>query len=211
VSLINQDVPQSNVSNLPAFNGIEFNLTGADSYIQARAISTQSALPFAIYKGATYKPGGVKAVIQQPDGFLNITTSVYTRFLALAAKNVYFVGEENVIDGSIESWEIRLWVYPLDAHVFAGCLLFIAIFASVTHWFHVRARRNVFVSCDASTIAGALSMTSMSKFPTLLHAGMDEDDLHNALKGLRFSISPTTWQIVAREEDEEGFQAAARY
>jgi len=200
VTLVDQNVPHTNVSGLPGFNGVAFDLSNADSYTQARAVSIKTAVPFAIYKGVMNEPGGIKTVIQQPDGMLNMTTLVYTRFLALAAKNVYFVGTDELLVGSVQTSELRLWVYPLFAHVFAACLLFIAVVASLTHVFHVRARRDVFVSCDASTIAGALSMTSMSSFPRLLHAGMDEDDLHRALKGMRFGISPTTWQIVAQED-----------
>jgi hypothetical protein len=201
VTLIDQNVTHSNLTGLPSFNVITFNTTGADNYVLARQTSIQTAVPFAIYKGAEDKPGGVPAVIQQPDGFLNITIAVYTRYLAMAAKNVYFVGTQDIINGNIETYEVRLWVYPLDAHVFAGCLLFIAIVAAINHFFHIRARRNVYVSCDASTIAGALSMTSRSNFPKLLHAGMDEDELHRVLKGMRFGISPTTWQIVAAEDE----------
>lgn len=44
-------------------------------------------------------------------------------------------------------------------------------------------------------------MTSHSKFPRLLHAGMDEDDLYNALKGMTFGISRRTWQVIARGEE----------
>lgn len=211
VTLLNENVPPSNVSGLAGFNGISFNLTGDDSYVQARAVSTTTTVPFAIYQGATVQPGGVAAVIQQPDGFLNITTNVYTRFLALAAKSVYFVDmppSSAAQIGQIHSWETRLWVYPLAAHLFSGALLLIAILAGATHIAHVRERRNTYLSCDANTLAGALSMTSRSKFPRLLHAGMNEDDLHNALKGMRFGISPTTWQVVAREE-EDGMKVAA--
>ncbi|KAG9022031.1 hypothetical protein FRB95_000958 [Tulasnella sp. JGI-2019a] len=202
VSLIDQNVPQSNVSGLPAFNGINFNLTGADSYVNARAMSTQSAVPFAIYQGATNQPGGVSQVIQLEDGFLNLTTTVYTRFLALAAKSVYFVATSQQMSGEIQTTEIRLWVYPLAAHLFSGSLVLIAILAGITHIFHVRARRNVFLTCDPSTLAGAVSMTSHSKFPKLLHAGMDEDDLYNALRGMTFGISRRTWQVVSEAEED---------
>jgi len=116
VILGDQNVPDSNVTGLPAFNGcvlgffffwdppsltafeggflflglwicswsfdpppfsITFNLTNADQYVIARSLSTQTAIPFAIYQGATVQPGGVAAVVQEADGFLNITNTVY--------------------------------------------------------------------------------------------------------------------------------------
>ncbi|KAG8853833.1 hypothetical protein FRB96_007973 [Tulasnella sp. 330] len=193
------NVPESNVTGLPAFNGITF-IPNPDPYINARSLSTQTAIPFAIYQGATVQPGGVSAVAQLDDGFLNITNTVYTRFLALAAKSVYFVGTDESVTGEIATYETRLWVNPLAAHAFSAALIFIAVLASITHIAHRRARQHVYLSCSTSTIAGVLSMTSHSQFPKLLHAGMDEDDLHNALKGMRFGISAKSWQVTARGE-----------
>jgi len=204
VTLVDQNVAPNNISSPPfngkAFNGIVFNTTGLDSFGQARALSTQAGLPFAINEAAGAM-GGAAAVIQSEFGFTNITEKIYTRFLALAAKDTFFIKDPNTISSTLVSYEIRLWVYPLDAHLLAAALLAIAALGALVHYSHARARANTYLSCDTSTIAGVLSMTSHSKFPTLLHAGMDEDDLHRALRAMRFHISPRTWQIVAQGEE----------
>ncbi|KAG8903926.1 Rho GTPase [Tulasnella sp. 403] len=207
VTLDSPNVSSNNVTGPPIngipLNGISFNTTGQDQYVRARALSVESGVPEAIYQAAQNYPGGVKAVIAQDNGFLNFTQSVYTQFLTLAAKSTYFVPTGEPIMSTMESWEVRLWVYPIAAHAFAGALLFIAILALLVHAFHMRARRRVYLSCAPSTIAGVLSMTSSSRFPAFLHAGMDEEELEYALRNMNFGISKRTWQVVAEGEEDE--------
>lgn len=54
-------------------------------------------------------------------------------------------------------------------------------------------------------MAATLSMTSEASFPKLLKAGDNEKDMARALRGMTFSISRRTWQVVA-DGEEDGAQ-----
>lgn len=96
---------------------------------------------------------------------------------------------------------------PVAAHSFSAGLVLIAVLALMVHFAHARARRDTWLSADPATIAFALSMTSHSKFPTLLNAGDTDDVLSQKLKHMKFGISRRTWQVVAEDGEEEGYSS----
>ena len=92
---------------------------------------------------------------------------------------------------------------PIAARAYAAALLLISLLAIGVHVAHARARRDVCVSVDPTTMAATLSMTSESSFPKLLHAGDTEEDMEKTLRGMRFGISRRTWQVVVEGGDSE--------
>ncbi|KIO25411.1 hypothetical protein M407DRAFT_25217 [Tulasnella calospora MUT 4182] len=206
VTLIDQNLPANNISGAPLngipFNGVEFDVAGENLYVKARALSVQTGVAGAVYRGAD-PFGGATAVMQTDHGFLNITENVYTRFLALVAKSTYFNDVETTVQTTITSYDVRLAVYPLAAHAFAAALTFIAILATINHFIHCRERSQTRIACAPTTIAGAVSTASYSKFAAALQGGMNEDEIRAALAGRTYCISRRTWQIEATDDVED--------
>lgn len=135
--------------------------------------------------------------------------STQTQFLSTAAKQAYFVPiAQPLSDAYLINWELRLCVYPIAAHSYCAALLLMATVLAFVHFAHARARRDVHISSDPTTIAGTLSMTSESAFPKLLQAGDTEDDIKRKLRGMTFGISRRTWQVVAEGEEEGAYPFA---
>lgn len=64
--------------NGQAFNGIVFNLTGADEVVIARSNATDLQLSASIMQAATTAPGGL-TVAFQTNSFVQMATKVYVR------------------------------------------------------------------------------------------------------------------------------------
>ncbi|KAG8965091.1 hypothetical protein FRC00_011528 [Tulasnella sp. 408] len=205
VTLIDQNLPANNISGAPLngvpFNGVEFDVGGANLYVKARALSVQTGVAGAVYRGAD-PYGGAAAVMQTDNGYLNITENVYTRFLALVAKSTYFNDVGTTIESTMKSYDVRLAVYPYAAHAFAAALTFIAVVATINHFVHCRERSETKLACAPTTIAGIVSTASYSKFASALQGGMNRDEIEGALAGRTFGISRRTWQIEATGDDE---------
>ncbi|KAG8930140.1 hypothetical protein FRC02_004579 [Tulasnella sp. 418] len=206
ITIVDENVAANNVSGNPqnglAFNGVAFDLTNADPFVQARATSTRTGLPGAVYRAAQEQPGGIVAVMQNENAFAEMTNKVYLQFLSIVAKSTYFVSSNNVINSEVINWELRLYVYPIAAHSFTAALVLIAILGALIHFSHARARQNVYMSLDPGSIGATLSMSSHSKFISTLNAGDDEGKISRTLRGMRFGISSRTWQIAAQGEDD---------
>ncbi|KAG9009527.1 hypothetical protein FRB90_008331 [Tulasnella sp. 427] len=207
VIVMNDNVAPNNFTSAPfsgqTLNGVYFPQTN-DRFANARAIAIQTALPDAIYRTTRSYPGGLAGIIAENNGaeLNDLTNKTYTQFLAFAAQQTYFFDDFNTINSSLRNWEFRLWVYPLAAHSYAAALALIGVLGAWVHLMHLRARRNVYLSCDPATMAGTLSMTSESGFPRMLKAGDNDADMARSLKGLKFGISRRTWQVVAEGEEE---------
>lgn len=69
-----------NVTGAPldgrAYNGIGFNLTGADQFVVARANATDLQLPASILQMASTRPGGIMAAFTA-NAFTEMATQVY--------------------------------------------------------------------------------------------------------------------------------------
>ncbi|KAG8945523.1 hypothetical protein FRC04_000726 [Tulasnella sp. 424] len=207
VVVVDDNVAQNNFTGPPfngqALNGVYFSQT-SDRFVNARALAVQTALPDSIYRATRSFAGGLAGIIAQNNGaeLTALTNKTYTQFLSFAAQQSYFFDNLSTIDSSIQNWELRLWVYPIAAHSYAAALVLIGLLAAWVHLMHLRARRDVHLSCDPSTMAATLSMTSESGFPRLLKAGDDDAAMARSLKGLTFGISRRTWQVVAEGEEE---------
>ncbi|KAG8929519.1 hypothetical protein FRC01_004216 [Tulasnella sp. 417] len=205
VTLIDQNLPANNISGSPLngvpFNGIEFDVAGENIYVKSRALSIQTGVAGAVYRGAD-QYGGASVVMQSDHGYLNITENVYTRFLALVAKSTYFNDVGTTIQATMTGYDVRLAVYPLAAHAFAGALTFIAVLATINHFFHCRERSQARLACAPTTIAGIVSTASYSKFAAALQGGMNANEIKGALAGRTFGISRRTWQIEATGDED---------
>ncbi|KIO32619.1 hypothetical protein M407DRAFT_18385 [Tulasnella calospora MUT 4182] len=207
VVVVDENVAQNNFTGPPfngqVLNGVYFGQTN-DRFVNARATAIQTAIPDAIHRATNSFPGGLGGMIAQNNGaeLTDLTNKTYTQFLSFAAQQSYFFDDLKTINSSLRNWELRLWVYPIAAHSYAAALVLIGLLAAWVHIKHISARRNVWLSCDPSTMAATLSMTSESGFPKLLKAGDDDAAMGRSLKGLRFGISRRTWQVVAEGEEE---------
>jgi len=209
VQLLDQNVAANNVSGPPmngvAMNGINFATPDSSALVAARAASINGGVPAALYHGSNAF-GGPTSVFQSAGGFTSVANVVYTQFLAVAAVSTYFVApppDIATITSTVQYSEVRLYVYSVAAHLFAAAMIVIALVAIYVHRVHYIARRQTPLATDPSTIAAVISLTSGAGIEHRLRSGMTEKELEEALRGLRFEISPTTGTIVAVGPDAE--------
>ena len=93
-----------------AFNGVEYNLTGASADTILRANMTQLQLPTSIFN--LMERSGLASALANSTQVVNVTTDRYQLFLALSARSNYFVtatgGSELLV--SITEIQQRLWM-----------------------------------------------------------------------------------------------------
>ncbi|KZV65640.1 hypothetical protein PENSPDRAFT_703321 [Peniophora sp. CONT] len=185
-----------------AFNGLFFNET-TDANVEARAKTIASTMPNAIFSQAKQNDAGVQAVFEDPNGFLNITTTLYTKYLALAATSVYFTPSTSELPSKLTRLVDRLIVEPLPAHALSIVSIICGLICIAVHLYHHRARRNVYLPHHPGDIASAVAMTAHSGFGELLYPYDNDSTIAGKLDGLRFRLDRRTSAIVVDSDSRD--------
>ncbi|KAL1698800.1 hypothetical protein EV121DRAFT_217521 [Schizophyllum commune] len=189
------------------FNGVVFNLTNPDSYVLERANATQLSLPAAVFQQASQREGGLQASFDNND-FTPSSDSVYSTYLQLIARSIYFVPDRQLMFVEVKSFKKRLFLSDIAVHLLTAALLLLAILAVTSHIIHRRDRRQLRLRHQPGTIASAVSLGAQTSIGTILadHTNASDKDIREALAGRRFRIHPTTMKIVM--EGEDGYDTA---
>ncbi|OAX35822.1 hypothetical protein K503DRAFT_696301 [Rhizopogon vinicolor AM-OR11-026] len=195
-----------NPLNGEAYNGVIFDSSN-NTYISARALAIGSAVPGAIYQYASDQTGGIESTFDDPDGFVDATTKIYTQHLSVAAQNIYFLPANETIAAQLTSNVSRLFIDPLLAHLLSVLFICVGITCLIVHILHQRTRRNLWLTSPPGSIAAIVSLTSRSGFGELLLPYDDEARMKSNLAGLTFRLDKRTGAILA-EEDFDMMDAA---
>ncbi|PPQ99836.1 hypothetical protein CVT24_009630 [Panaeolus cyanescens] len=187
-----------------AFNGVIFPLDNiTDRFIQARATAIRSIIPASIFRAAQQPPNNLQATFDLANGFLDLTSKLYTRHLSMSATTVYFVAQNVTIPADIESLRPRLVVDPLPAHVLAILLILTGTIGTIVQVVSRKQRKKLMLAAPPGSIAAVVSLTSKSGFGDLLLPYDDEKTLERKLRGLRFRLDKRTGAIVAEDDGTE--------
>ncbi|KAH7102428.1 hypothetical protein BKA62DRAFT_769577 [Auriculariales sp. MPI-PUGE-AT-0066] len=201
---IDQFPPANNVSDLLAagpLSGVTFDpWIGTNDLFRARAIAIQSQLPAAGLRLARKVLGGAEALQQNATGFQAVTERVYTQYLAIVAKSVYFQTAQAPLNGQLTQWQPRLWLDPLACHSLAGILVTIGLFMIFGHFGYSKTRTKIYLAVPPGTIASAITLTSNSRWTAMLTAADDQNSLEHKLRDMRFQLDPVTHHIIVQGE-----------
>ncbi|KAK7021922.1 hypothetical protein VNI00_017151 [Paramarasmius palmivorus] len=195
-----------------AYNGIDFpaNVTDSDSTINSRKQAIQLTMPAAIFQRAVESPEGIEGSFAA-DRFVGLSTGVYTIYLSLLARDIYFVPAQESITVGIKTTVKRLFLSSVAVHLLAAGLITVSIVACCVHIVHRHERRNLRLRHEPGTIASAVSIggqTGMGQLLSGLGGGSaDEDEMKKMLKSKKFRIDPKTMKIVM--EGEDGYEYAS--
>ncbi|KAJ6617982.1 hypothetical protein B0H10DRAFT_2031581 [Mycena sp. CBHHK59/15] len=196
------------INNLTTLNGLPYNAVIFDNnpnpFIQARATATKVGVPGAIFRSALQQPKGLQSVFDLPNGFLDLTQTIYTQHLAITAKSIYFVNQNTTLSAVQTSMVLRLWVDPFPSHILAFLLFGTGFLGVFLHLINRRQRRNLFLATPPGTIAAATALTARSGFGELLLPYDDLPTIEKKLDGLRFRLDKRTGAIVADEYEPAG-------
>ncbi|KIO00664.1 hypothetical protein M404DRAFT_756865 [Pisolithus tinctorius Marx 270] len=187
------------------FNGVMFD-ESSNIYVAARAIAINSGLPGTVYRYASQQPNGIQSVFDDPYGWLNATSKIYTQHLAVAAQANYFGQTNTTIPALLITDAPRLFVEALPAHLLSSLMFLIGIAGLIVHLLHARSRRKLWLTSPPGSIASIVSLTSRSGFGELLLPYDDESRMRSTLSGLKFHLDQRTGAIVA--EEGRGFDAS---
>lgn len=197
---IHNNVTDAPLNGAP-LNGLAFNLgNNVDDFQRGRIAAVTSGLPGAIIQVAQ-QPGnvGVQGLfLNGGDAFAKISDQVYTLYLTLVAKEMYFIASNaTTLQSEVRTWQKRLWMSGVATHILAVGLLVLALTSAFVHVAHARLRAPVTLAHRPGTLATALALASG-------HEHMP--DARVVLSKRRFRIDPTTGRIV--EQGQKGFEDA---
>ncbi|KAJ7673447.1 hypothetical protein B0H17DRAFT_947234 [Mycena rosella] len=213
VAILNNYTESNNLTGSP-LNGVPFNAVifpeSANPFIQARANATKVGVPGAIFRSALQQVNGLQSVFDLPNGFLDLTSTVYTQHLAVTAKSVYFVNQNTTLP-AVRSYMVpRLWIDPLPAHILAFLLFASGFLGVFLQLINRRQRRNLFLATLPGTVAGALALTARSGFGDLLLPYDDVATIEKKFDGLRFRLDKRTGAIIADDYEPMGDDTSFR-
>ncbi|TFY73179.1 hypothetical protein EWM64_g10833, partial [Hericium alpestre] len=143
--------------NGQAYNGLNWTASQlvVDPFVLQRANAIQLQLPAAVFQNAVQNyPGGVTTAFQN-NAFAPLSAQVYTTYLAMIARLVYFVDIDQPLNVRVSAIQKRLWIDDLAAHLLVVVLLLLALFGSIVQWLHRRDRRDLRLLQPPGTIASA--------------------------------------------------------
>ncbi|KAF8067656.1 hypothetical protein FPV67DRAFT_1581278 [Lyophyllum atratum] len=200
----------ANVTGAPlfgrAYNGVQFNLTNPDQFVLGRQRSTQLQLPAAVYQAALQSSEGLLGSFEA-NKFVDLSTRVYTTYLALIARTVYFLPSTERITMQVKTIQKRVWLSGTATHLLAAAMLLLAFFGTIVHLFHRTDRRRLRLRHEPGTIASAVSIGAQTGMGNLLAGRQHQSDITQALQNRKFRIDPQTMKIIM--EGEEGYEFAA--
>ncbi|KAJ6482096.1 hypothetical protein C8R47DRAFT_1133907 [Mycena vitilis] len=213
VSNLNNYTKPTNLTG-PPLNGLAYNAVifpdNPNPFIQARASGTRVGVPGAIFRSALQQPNGPQSVFDLPNGFLDLTSTVYTQHLAITAKSVYFVNQNTTLPAIQTSLVPRLWIDPLPAHILALLLFGSGFLGVFLHLINRRQRRNLFLAAPPGTVASTVALTSRSGWGELLLPYDDAETMEKKLAGLRFRLDKRTGAILADDYEPTGEDTSFR-
>ncbi|KAF8803177.1 hypothetical protein BYT27DRAFT_7196060 [Phlegmacium glaucopus] len=211
VSSTGDFLPLNNVTgaggalNGSAFNGLIFDNI-ANPLILARAVATRSIVPGAIFLNAQQLPNGPQSTFDLANGFLDLTTKLYTRHLAISAQSIYFLNTNTTLPATVVSLLPRLKIASAPAHVLAALLILTGFIGIFLHVINRNKRKRLLLATPPGSIASIISLTSRSGFGELLLPYDDELTMEKKLDGLRFRLDKTTGAILADEVETDRTQ-----
>ncbi|KAG6917776.1 hypothetical protein DXG01_001181 [Tephrocybe rancida] len=201
----------ANVTGAPlfghAYNGIQFNLSAnPDPFVQGRQTATRLQLPAAVFQEAVQSTQGLLGSFDA-DRFVDLSTRVYTTYLSLIARNVYFLPHKEPLTVQLRTFQNRVWLSSTAVHLLAVAMLLLAFFGSIVHLFHRSDRRKLRLRHEPGTIASAVSIGAQTGMGNLLAGHQDEKEFAKALSNKKFRIDPQKMKIIM--EGEDGYEFAA--
>ncbi|KAL0576640.1 hypothetical protein V5O48_005340 [Marasmius crinis-equi] len=181
-----------------AFNGVLFEQTG-NPFINARGLAATSGIPGAVFRSVSQGQDSLQAAFDQPNGFLDNTTKIYTQHLALAAKNVYFTTDNTSMSAKMVSLLPRLVISKIPGHGMALNMVIIGVIGLIVQLVHRQQRKRLFLAAPPGTIASVMALSSHSGFGQLLMPYDNEENFAHKLSGLRFRLDRRTGALVADE------------
>ncbi|OBZ73388.1 hypothetical protein A0H81_07130 [Grifola frondosa] len=188
--------------NGTAYNGIAFG-AALNAFTATRAATIGSTVSSIIFRVANQSTSGLQSVFDS-NGFLPLTTEIYTRYLSVTAKSIYFVPSSRSIDAQMKTMQQRLIVSGLAGHGLATLLFIVGLTGLVLHTLHRRHRRTLYLTAPPGSIASSLALAYHSGFGELLTPYDDEKSMQRKLASLRFGFDMRTGAIVAEEVGRVG-------
>ncbi|TFK18109.1 hypothetical protein FA15DRAFT_675549 [Coprinopsis marcescibilis] len=180
------------------WNGLFFEPT-TNNVIQARETAINLMVPTAIINRLEQRAQSIDEGFAQPNGVLDATSFVYTKYLTTAAKAIYFVPANATLEAEVNSIVSRLWVDPLPAHTLAAILLLTGIAGTILHLLNRRQRLKIPMSAQPGTIAATVALTSRSQWGQILSAQDDILTMEKKLEGMKFGMDQETGAIIAED------------
>ncbi|KAF8198632.1 hypothetical protein BJ912DRAFT_31550 [Pholiota molesta] len=183
-----------------AYNGIAFDLTNPDQFVLARQNATNLQLPASVYQAALKTPTGFFGSFQNAT-LSTLADEVYALYLALVAKEVYFLSDNEPINVQVKAFQQRVWLSAPAVHLLTVAFLILAVFGTLVHLFHFDDRRSLRLTHLPGTIASAVSIGAQTGVGDVLAGRHAEEDLKQALADKRFRLNPDTMRLIMDSED----------
>ncbi|EIM82094.1 uncharacterized protein STEHIDRAFT_65902 [Stereum hirsutum FP-91666 SS1] len=195
-----------------AYNGLNWtaNQLVSDPFVNARATAIQLQLPAAVFQSAEQSQQGLTAAFAN-NSFAELSATVYRTYLAMLAKLVYFVEDNEPINVRISTTQKRLTMSDIAVHLLSAGMLTLSLFTVVVQLLHKRSRQDLRLLHQPGTLASAASFTASTGTAALLDGQQRREDLYKALRDRKFRINPVTNKIVMEGEPEYPFSKSPNW
>ncbi|KAI8986742.1 hypothetical protein BD414DRAFT_536654 [Trametes punicea] len=197
------DANATNIGSF-AYNGLFFDESNLDQTALARLQGIQQQLPGAVFEAAKAKDPLLMSTFAS-NGFTALAQDVYSTYLSLVAKSVYFVEDQEslLIRVGMSCKRIFLvWSAVLFLCVAMGAL---ALGGAVLHIAHSSARRGLPLPPRLGTLSAAIWLTAQTDIAlALADDDVTPERIAERLSGHRFFIHKESGRILRLSDGHKG-------
>ncbi|KAH8833004.1 hypothetical protein DL96DRAFT_1584277 [Flagelloscypha sp. PMI_526] len=195
VSKFSENAANVTSMNGKPYNGIQFNITTTDPFVFARRDATAIQLPSAAFQLAKQDPAGFHASFDHGN-FTRWTDQVYSTYLKLIAKQIYFLPIDAPVDAEIKTLQNRAFLSAPAVHILSTAFFLVALGSFIIHFLHYHDRKDLILRHEPGTLASAIYVGADTPFAKLIANRENDDQVRDALKAARFRLDPIRNKVI---------------
>ncbi|KIJ47062.1 hypothetical protein M422DRAFT_249378 [Sphaerobolus stellatus SS14] len=180
-------------SALP-FNGVGF-INDTDQLDTNQMVAIRTTLSSAVLQSAQGSSGGLAGSIKD-HSIVNITQDLYSLYLSLIAKDLYFVPSNVTVLATTKAIFPRLFLVDIVVHFLSTVAILFSVLAVFIHRRHYAIRDDIVLPLEPGTLASAIAFTTNSDVNHLLNANVDEAKIKEILKDKRFALDRASGRVI---------------
>ncbi|KAI9065629.1 hypothetical protein FKP32DRAFT_1610546 [Trametes sanguinea] len=201
-----EDANSTNVGSF-AYNGLFFDESSLDGTSLARLQGIQQQLPGAVFEAAKVNDTLLSFTFNN-NGFAALAQNVYTTYLSLVAKSVYFVEDEGDILVRVGSNCKRIFLVTFAVIILCCVMSVLALGGLVLHIIHYHARKGLAIPPQLGTLSAAIWLTAQTDIAlALADDEVTRDKIEERLSGHRYFIHHESGRILRLPDPQGGLGA----
>ncbi|THH17320.1 hypothetical protein EW146_g3465 [Bondarzewia mesenterica] len=197
-----------------AYNGLAWPQSQlvSDPFVLERANAIQLQIPASVFQLALQSPGGLQGAFDN-NLFPELSAMIYTTYLTMLAKLVYFVEINQPIEAQIHVFSKRIVMSTIPAWLLIAAICMLLLSNCWIRFKYIPDKPELQLPCRPGTLASSGLLTSSPQMAKLYNTWRGSTKLKTIFEGKTFSLDQERMKIMIDgvERSETGWFEMSEY